>query len=747
MRNQKTLSFVIAVCFLTTAAAQSFPPRPPEQPITQPQGGVGGIGGMGGNVGMGGPFGDNGGSPQPSGAPQPSAWSPQGGQGRLPEASDLSSLQCSFKTILEQDDARVLGGVLSAIQALEGTDSCRPPQGQDRASALLQTAISNYQNANGGNVPGGFVGNISTTCWNYERLFNQEYDYFLATFDPEKNSTNAENYRSCASANDRDAAVVCAAGELSEQKSRWEYSCAQASQATSTAETISTQIEAMQLAMRTLEEMISNPGCVDATGAGRAGLIQNGFQLAARAAMIGMDPSSPFTVLASGAAGLISKLLGDLFTSEAQSEQLVNRSQFNDLACMYEDIEARAFRCNRNGIEAQLNANMDVERRICADLNGSSLTSYLNGLDSFLPQLSSVTRELSSMPAENANPLTSDQVHAIAGELGQAVPNGDGQTVPVSSLLGEAADRVLAGTKPNMTRPEIEAYIREHGLTTTPEGYRELRDELTAAHTAATSLKGFVDQIQQKGTVLQTEFDLTPEQLNEVRSAMPAGGLSAIQTVLSVAQRQSPDESDKIALFNARLEQGKTLGAVVTAQNDRRAILANIPQDNGIMEGHRKGLQVMMAKRFEDELERLVDQAKVDQRNFDHANTTQVRKQEIVTQSLYPIVRMCNQLRTQAIEMESYPQPDRLPRACNNFICSDNSMLGTFRYEMEVAGNLARTGMDDRGRCSTVDCNGFYSQFICKERNKIETIRSNLYGEFDRSGTICGRQFGSIRFD
>jgi hypothetical protein len=724
------LALILALCSLAQALAQGVP-KPPDQ-------GVGGAGS---------PFNEQDGYSPDQDPNAPGNRYPMDARGRLPQAHDLSALQCSFKTVLEQDDQRVLGGVLSAIQALEGTDSCRPPQGQARTSTLLQTAITNYQNSNGGNLPGGYVGNITTSCWNYERLFNQEYDYFLATYSPQRGTTNAQNFRSCASAADRGAAVICAAQELSEQKTRWEYSCAQAARATRTSQTVATQIEAMQLAMRTLEEMISNPRCVDATGAARASLIQNGFQLASRAAMIGMDPSSPFTVLASGAVGLMSKLLGDLFTSPAQSEQLVSRTQFNDLACMYEDIEARAFRCNRNGIEAQLTANMDVERRICADLNGSSLTSYLNGLDSFLPELSNVTRQLNALPANAENPLTSDQVNAIAAELRQPVSNGDGQRVPLSSLLTEAAERVLAGTKPNMSRPEIEAYIRQRGLNVPPSGHRALRLELTAAHAAATALKGFVEQIQQKGTVLETEFDLTPEQLNQVRAALPPGGLSSIQSVLSVAQRHASEESDKIALFNARLEQGRSLGAVVTAQIERRAILRNTPQDNGIMEGHRKGLQVMMARRYKDELDRLVAQAKLDQRNFTHANTTQVRKQEIVTQSLYPIVRMCNQLRTQAIALDNYPQPDRLPQACNNFICSDNSMLGTFRNEMQVAGNLPRTGMDDRGRCSTVDCNGFYSQFICKERNKIDTIRSNLYGEFERAGTICGRPFGSLRFD
>jgi hypothetical protein len=256
-----------------------------------------------------------------------------------------------------------------------------------------------------------------------------------------------------------------------------------------------------------------------------------------------------------------------------------------------------------------------------------------------------------------------------------------------------------------------------------------------------------VDQVQQKGTVLETEFDLTPQQLNEVRASLPAGGLSCIQTVLSLAQRHSTEESDKIALFNAQLEQGRTLGAFVTAQNDRRAILANIPQDDGIMEAHRKALQIMMKKRFEDEMKDLVAKAKVDQRNFDHANTTLIRKQNIVTDTLYPMVRMCNQLRTQAINMGDNPEPDNLPLACNNFICSDNSMLGTFRSEMQQAGNLARTGMNAQGRCSTVECNGFYTQFMCKERNKIDTIRNNLHGEFERTGTICGRPFESRRFD
>lgn len=752
MRTQKILSLALSFCMLTSSlsplgvhAQDDFPelpeggiPKPDEDTPPPPD-----LGPEPQAAALGSPFGDAQVPPQP----QPS-YQATPGRGQLPQASDLSSMQCSFKTVLEQDDSRVLGGVLSAIQALEGTDSCRPPQGQDRASTLLSTAINNYQSANGGNVPAGYVGNITTTCWNYERLFNQEYDYFLATFDPALDATNAATFRPCATAADREAAVLCAAQILSSQKTRWEYSCAQSSQAVATAETVATQLEAMQLAMRTLEEMINNPGCVDATGAGRASLIQNGFQLASRAAMIGMDPSSPFTVLASGAVGLISRLLGDLFSRPAQSEQLISRSQFNDLACMYEDIEARAFRCARNGIEAQLTANMDIERRICADLNGSSLTSYLNGLDSFIPQMSSVTRQLAAIPADGANPLTSDQVSAIAAELRQPVASGDGQSEPLSALLSEAADRVIANMSPNMSRQQVEAYARAHNLTAnTPETLRALRDELTATHAAATALKGFVSQIEQKGTVLQTEFDLTPEQLNEVRAALPPGGLSSLETVLRMAQRHATDEADQITLFNARLEQGKTLGAVVTAQNERRAILANIPGDNGILEGHRSGLQTMMARRYETELERLIDQAKIDQRNFNHANTTQVRKQEIVTQSLYPIVRMCNQLRTMAIEMEQFPQPDRLPRACNNFICRDNSMLGTFRYEMERAGNLARTGMDNRGRCTTVDCNGYYSQFICKERNKIDTIKTNLYSEFDRTGTVCGTSFRDLRFD
>lgn len=725
MSARTILSLILCLSLIAPSFAQEVLPKPPEDggdPFGQEQGGQ-----------------------------------PQGGQGspysqataapaRLPQATDLSALQCSFKTVHEQDDGRVLGGVLSAIRALEGTDACRPPQGQDRSSTLLATAITNYQNSNGGNLPAGYVGNITTTCWNYERLFNQEYDFFLATFNPGAD-TGAENFRRCSTATNREQAVLCAAGILSSQKSRWEYECAQSTQAVQASQAVATQVEAMQLAMRTLEEMINNPGCVDATGAARAGLIQNGFQLASRAAMIGMDPSSPFTVLASGAVGLISRLLGDLFTSEPQSQQLISRTQFNDLACMYEDIEKRAFRCARNGIESQLNANMDVERMVCADLNGASLTSYLNGLDSFIPQLSSVTRQLALAPADGPNPLTSDQVSTIARELQRPVTRVDGQDVPLSALLTEAADRLLANISPNMNRTQIEAYIRAHNLNVRPEGYRALRDELTAAHAAAQSLKTFVDQAQQKGAVLETEFDLTPEQLNEVRSALPPGGLTSIETVLRLAQRHGSGEADQVALFNARLEQGQTLGAVVTAQNDRRAILANIPQDNGIMEGHRRGLQVMMASRFENELDRLVAQAKIDQRNFNHGNTTQVRKQEIVTQSLYPMVRMCNQLRTMAIEMETFPQPDRLPRACNNFVCSDNSMLGTFQNEMQRAGSLSRTGLDNRGRCTTADCNGFYSQFICKERNKIDSIKRNLYGEFDRRGTICGRPFSSLAFD
>lgn len=665
---------------------------------------------------------------------------------RLPQAADLSSLQCSFKTVYEQDDGRVLSGVLSAIQALEGTDACRPPEGRDRSSTILATAITNYQTANGGNLPGGYVGNVTTTCWNYERLFNQEYDFFLATFAPNE-STGAENFRRCATSPDREQAVLCAAGILSSQKSRWEYECAQSTQAVQASQAVAVQVETMQLAMRTLEEMISNPGCVDATGAARASLIQNGFQLASRAAMIGMDPSSPFTVLASGAVGLISRLLGDLFTSEPQSEQLISRTQFNDLACMYEDIEKRAFRCTRNGIESQLTANADVERMVCAQLNDASLTSFLGGLNSFIPQFNSVTRQLASSPAAEPNPLTSDQVSAMARELQRPVNRVDGQDVPLSAVLTDAADRLLANIAPNMNRAQIEAYIRANGLDVQPDGHRALRDELTAAHAAATSLKAFVDQTQQKGAILETEFDLTPEQLNEVRSALPSGGLTSIESVLRLAQRHVSGETDQLALFNARLEQGQTLGAVVTAQNDRRAILANIPQDNGIMEGHRRGLQVMMARRFENELERLVAQANIDKRNFNHANTTQVRRQEIVTQSLYPIARMCNQLRTMAIGLETFPQPDRLPRACSNFVCEDNSLLGTFQNEMQRAGNLARTGLDQRGRCTTADCNGFYSQFMCQERNKIESIRTNLYGEFERSGTICGRSFSSIAFD
>lgn len=464
--------------------------------------------------------------------------------------------------------------------------------------------------------------------------------------------------------------------------------------------------------------------------------------------MIGMDPSSPFTVLASGAVGLISRLLGDLFTSEPQSQQLIARSQFNDLACMYEDIEARAFRCTRTGLEAQLDANLDVERQVCTDLNSSSLTNYLNGLDSFLPQFGNVTRQLATAAPDTANTLTSDQVRAISTELEQPVTTGAGQQAPFSTLLNEAADRLLANISPNMNRAQIDAYISAHDLGfTTDEGRRTLRNELTAAHASASALKTFITQAQQKGQLLETEFDLTPDQLNEVRAALPPGGLDSVGNVLRLAQRHATSEADQIALFNARVDQGRALGAVVTAQNERRAILAVAPRDGSIMEGHRASLQIMMSRRFENELERLVDQAKANQRNYNHANTTQVRKQEILEGSLYPIVRMCNQLRTLAIEMEGSPVPDRLPRACNGFICSDNSMLRTFQGEMQRAGSLASTGLDSRGRCTTVDCNGLYSQFMCRERNNIENIRTNLFNEFERGGTICGQPFGSIRFD
>jgi hypothetical protein len=360
-----------------------------------------------------------------------------------------------------------------------------------------------------------------------------------------------------------------------------------------------------------------------------------------------------------------------------------------------------------------------------------------------------VTRQLATTAADAENPLNSDQVRAISQEFQQPVTNGDGSATPLSNLLSESADRVLASIPANMNRTQIDAYIRAHNLPvpTDPAGFRTLRDELMAARASASALKGFISEVQEKGAVLETEFDLSQEQLNQVRAALPSGGVSSIETVLTVAQRHATSEGDQIAIFNERLEQGKRLGAVMVAQNERRAILENLPADNAILEGHRAGLQTMMARRYDDEMERLIDQAKLAQRNFSHANTTQVRKQEIVNESLFPIVRMCNQLRTMAIDMENFPVPDRLPRACNNFICSDNSMLGTFRYENEQAGTYARTGVDSRGRCTTVDCNGYYSQFICKERNKIDTIRNNLFSEFDRTGTICGQAFGSLRFD
>jgi hypothetical protein len=309
---------------------------------------------------------------------------------------------------------------------------------------------------------------------------------------------------------------------------------------------------------------------------------------------------------------------------------------------------------------------------------------------------------------------------------------------------------VLTAIPANMTRLQLVTYGQEHDIPVgTPEQVRALNTSLMASRQQATAMKNFIAEIQQGGAALETALDLPAEHLSRITAAFPRGGIDSFDHVLAIAQRHAPSEADAIATFNSRLAQGKSIGALVTAQNERRAVLRNVPLTNGIFESHRAGLQRMMSERFENELERLVERAQADQRNFNFANLTQERRNAIISESVYPIARMCSRLRTIAINMSptGAPSPDGIPSACRPFMCNDSSLMGSFNIQMANTGNTQRAGLDDRRRCTTRDCNGYYSQFMCQERTRGDTLRDNLIQQFNTDGKICGQDFARIRFN
>lgn len=638
-----------------------------------------------------------------------------------------ASSRCSFESQLAPDEQAILDGVKNALSTMGKNPAC---QAQAQQIKTFDQALTAYNQQTSTQATSGI------SCANYESVWNSRFNDFANNWD---SGGGSDAYAGCRGKANREEAINCAALVTSNEKSSKRSSCeAQKEHITSSASQ-ELRTQTFQTGITALNDVLLNEECMSSTGEQRLNIVQNAIGLATQAATISMLGTG-VGLLVGGAAQLVNAAIGSIFRNPNKQSMAIldNRDNFSRIACLYEQVEKKALRCDRVSASQQVDVlkNMfDASTQFCAT-NPDILSQ-----NDLMTSLDQVIIKLNETPAkeEPAPSLAQETFDNLVDQLSQPFPGSDTSRLETAKESAAAVVQELEGILES--DDSLKEHLRKKGETEISRAQlRRHHREISQQKDRANAVLGIVLAVieaDSKGTRMGEE-DL--KKVEETLKSFDAGSSSftgAFNEIMLTRASFGDNIGNQIAAYNTRLEEAKTHRYRIQLYKDLSTASTTSFDDGGRFQEARNAIIPQLRRTLDRELSTLIDRVRllsgIRPGAPDRALQETLRTQEEAV--IFPLLRVCNQLRTvmdSSKVNEVNASSDAQPSVCQAFNCQ--SGLNTFENYLRAAG----VNSLNPKRCD-VNCRSHYDRFICQERNSLTSIRAKVRNEFLKNGTICGR--------
>lgn len=659
--------------------------------------------------------------------------------------ADLSFLPsgsgaCSFEPKLSADDLSLLSNAERAIVSLRESDKCKALVPQIDA---FTSALKNFNQLNGSDQPmTGFDGAVSISCANYNDILDLEFEHFVGGWEePSAMSSMSMNqmdvFMSCRMHATREEAITCGATLTAKSKSKYLKDCLSKRTHLQLKEQNQGKADAYAAALNAFQTILNSDECIDSSGDQKLSFMQAAVNLAGKAASLS-SVGTPAGLLIGASTDVISSIMKQLFKKVNDKKDglnaLKNRENFTKIACLYDKLEDKAFRCERISASREVANTQNLVREAQACIHEN-----MNMMDS-TNALSSINAILSELKNNNSQ-MDEGSLNEIVKSLRKKSPFGEESLHKVATQLGQETlselNRITASDE------NLADYVRKNKNIPDPSGadLREAKSELTQKidnSQKVLNVLNSIDEADKKGTNMGEE-DL--QKVSQVMKNFEEGSsdfVGAYNDLMSLRASLYPEDdmSKKIIAFNARMDDLAVAHNTASRFFQQQGASVKSFEDGGRFNEARMAIAPHLKKLMEQELDVLVDRSKALLNIKPGAPTTsdlemmRTKEEEV----LYPILRACNQLQSVAnSDKKNNFNSSNQPAVCAAFNCS----FGTKTFQ----DFLSKEGVaeSDAKKCDTISCQSQYHRYVCQEKKKIDQIRINFKEEFLTKGTICGK--------
>lgn len=455
------------------------------------------------------------------------------------------------------------------------------------------------------------------------------------------------------------------------------------------------------------------------------------------------------------ATGVISSAVDAIFEAVNKNKdnllKLQDKQDLTKVACLYEEIEGKARRCDRILANKELESSKTYieTAKACIESTGSNFLEANQLLEDISQVVGEFTEDIDPTSGENKakQDLTGAEVDSLIDKLNVKFPGSNQSTADVGI---DTANKLITKISQTLaSKAEIKKYLKSRG-NNEPTNV-DLR-------TAQTKLKKSKNNAESVLKILNSARDadnkglkMNEEDHKKVATALKnfsngdEGGLTFVAAFNEMLQSRSEfitdgDITKKIKIYNISLSQAQIYKEAIERYTSKKKDSNSSYDTDGLMETARLAIRPHLAKLLKKNIDNLYDEAKgisnVKPPIIDNALKERLQTEE--ERVIYPLLRACNQLQSVMNRKKSKFNPTVQHKACDAFNCPGTGKTGNRTFDKYLENNGIKT-YNSNDCFGVTGCEGNYDRYICEERNRLPSIRESIKNEFNTSGTICGK--------
>lgn len=684
-------------------------------------------------------------------APEPKPAAPEVAKPALPLNLPTQG-QCAFEPQLSLQDASLLANARNAIHVLRGNNKCQAVTAQFDA---FEAALKSYNQQTGADRVPGYDGNLNVTCANYTEIYDSQYSTFSDNWRNPASDIN-DPYYACQGKDEREEAITCAAVVVGRQKSLKKSQCDAQKDAISAQATADLLSNSYKTGLQAVQAVLNNNDCIDAAGEQKLSFIQSAVSLASRGASLSALGTGA-GLLIGAASEVVGSAIKNFFTNSIKNKDrmvvLENRDSFTKVACLYEQVEAKAIRCDRISASKDfdaLSSSVGAYKSFC-DANADILSA-----NSTIPQIQLIMQNLKEQPKTPAEEgrvpaaaaeakLEQSSFDALMTNLDQKMPGTEQTVLEVGLQASEEVAQFLSGVI--SSDENLLGFLRDQSDQKDYTG-TELRQWKAKIEDSRKSAQAVADVLKTIHVANAKGSSMSPEDLALVEASMKKfdGGslnfIGAYNRVMIQRATNGDDLGEKLKAYNAKLSE-----SLVHEQNLAHYNLLGVKSTSSFEDGgrfleSRDLIRPHLERLLTKELDALTMRANL-LKAIPVGTPPAALKEHLQTQEesvIYPILRACNQLRSVSAEYRKGDTLDVSGRRGHDICAAFDCKNGNQTFEDYIAENKLST--IDPKKCGAL-CTPHYDRYICDQKGSLIATRNRVKKELLENGSICGQSLAT----